>query len=155
MKKSTYLTIAVIILLMLGVLVLFAFTGKNNKTNQAMNQNVMTKEEVKQNEQVNEQVKEETTNIIEKAISNEETQNVEENTTSTETFEESPKTAEEKALELVKKDWGEDNQVEFLIEGIEENGNYIVTIRNVQTTEAKAFYSVNVSNGTFTKKEMN
>ena len=60
-----------------------------------------------------------------------------------------------KAINIVKKDWGEDSNVKIAIDGINDNGSYIVTVRNVNTTEALAFYTVDVSNQTFNKREMN
>lgn len=73
----------------------------------------------------------------------------------TETFDEEPKTEQEKAIQIVKKDYGNDTNIKINVEGMDENGRQIVTVRNSQTTEALAFYFVNVSEGTFTKKEMN
>lgn len=153
MKKSTYIGIVIIILLMLFVLVIFAFTGNTKNTSSNVEKNVINKEEQKENKQVNEQTNEIVNQEVENSIPEEGTQ-PEENVISTETFEESPKTAEEKALELVKKDWGEGANIEFSIDGIDGNGNYIITVRNSQTTEALAFYNVNTNNGTFTKREI-
>ena len=62
---------------------------------------------------------------------------------------------QEKAIDIAKKDFGENSNAQFSVEGIDGNGNYIVTVRNAKTTEALAFYTVNVANQTFTKKEMN
>ncbi len=158
MKKSTYIGIVIIILLMLFVLVIFAFTGDTKNTSSNVEKNVINKEEQKENKQVNEQTNEiESNEIVNQEVENsipEEGTQPEENVISTETFEESPKTAEEKALELVKKDWGEGANIEFSIDGIDGNGNYIITVRNSQTTEALAFYNVNTNNGTFTKREI-
>ena len=70
-------------------------------------------------------------------------------------FEESPKTAEEKAIDIAKKDFGTNSNATFSVEGIDGNGNYIVAVRNSGTTEALAFYNVNVTSQTFTKREMN
>lgn len=151
MKKSTYGIIAIIIILMIAIICVFAFTGNNKKENNTMN-NTMVNEEnnINQNEQINEQVNEAITNEIENEISSE----IVENTTSSETFEESPKTAEEKAIDIAKKDFGTNSNVTFSVEGIDENGNYIVVVRNSKTTEALAFYNINVTSQTFTKKEM-
>ena len=67
---------------------------------------------------------------------------------------EEPKTEKEKAKEIVKKDWGNGSNYEISIDGINQNGSYIVTVRNSNTTEALAYYIVNVKDGTFTKKVM-
>lgn len=157
MKKSTYVIIGIIIILMIFIICLFAFTGNNKKGNNIINSTNVTNEEknIKQNEQINEQVNEVTSNEIENEISSEPVENTIENTTSSETFEESPKTAEEKAIDIAKEDFGTNSNATFSVEGIDGNGNYIVVVRNSKTTEALAFYTVNVTSQTFTKREMN
>lgn len=152
MKKTT-LIIIIVIILMLLVIGVFAFTGNKKNENEQASNGAITNEI--QNEQTN-QVNEIENNEIENKIENEAVENkAVENKTSTETFEESPKTAQEKAITIVKKDWKGNNNTEFSVEGMDANGNYIVTVRNSKTTEALAFYTVNVSNGTFTKEVMN
>ena len=158
MKRSVYIGIVVIIILMIIAICIFAFTGKNKKET-TTNANTVAKNEQEENEIGNEQLNEiitnEMENEIENIITNETSQNTVENITSSEILEESPKTAEEKAIEIAKKDWGETSSAEFLVEGMDDNGNYIVAVRNSQTTEALAFYSVNITKQTFTKREMN
>ena len=150
MKKSTL--IIIVIILMLVAIVIFASTGiRNTENNSVSGKETKTNNEVKNTEVQNEQEQNIIENIIENTTENE---NIVENVESTETFEESPKTAKEKALDIVKKDWGEGANIEFTVDGIEGN-NYIVTVRNSQTTEALAFYTVNTNDGTFTKREMN
>lgn len=62
---------------------------------------------------------------------------------------------EDKAIQIVKQDYKQSQTVEFSVEGTDAEGNTIVVIRDPETTAALAFYFVNVSNNTFTKKEMN
>lgn len=147
MKKSVIVILIVILIIVIGV---FAFSGDNNKQNDTLNNETQIKETV--NEQINEQANEIIANEVVNETTNELVSN--ENTVSSETFEESPKTAEEKAIDIVKKDWGEDTSMNFSVEGMDGNGNYIVTVRNSDTV-ALAFYSVNVTNENFTKREMN
>lgn len=159
MKKSIYIGIAVIIIILMIIAIgIFAFTGKNKKET-TTNANTVLQNEQKQNEviekQVNEVITNEIENMIENIVTNETSQNIVENITSSEILEESPKTAEEKAIEIAKKDWKETSDAEFLVEGMDDNGNYIVVVRNSQTTEALAFYSINITSQTFTKREMN
>ncbi len=151
MKKST---IGIIILLMIIAIAIFVFTGNKQEknTNETNATPVNEEENVLQNEQTNEIISNEIENQIENQMANE---IVVENEVSSEIFEESPKTEKEKALDIVKKDWGEGANIEFSVDGIDGNGSYIVTVRNSQTTEALAFYTVNTNNGTFTKREMN
>ena len=100
------------------------------------------------------QVNEEVINEVINETANEEVSNETENSVSSETFEESPKTSKEKVIDIVKKDWGNDASVTFVVDGMDENGNYRVSVRNSET-EALAYYTVNVTDGTFTKREMN
>ena len=138
MKRKTSIIIIIILVIMLIAIGIFMF-GEMNKGNSSKPTSTNTLNDEK-NEIAN-------NTTIENTIEN--------TTTSTETFEETPKTAEEKAISIVKKDWGEDKNVDIAIDGMDSNGNYIVAVRDSSTTEAKAFYTVNTSSGTFTKREMN
>lgn len=153
MKRKTSIIIIIILVIMLIAIGIFMF-GEINKGSSSKPTSTNT---LKEDDKITNQI---TNTIIENTITNEmenniTSENVIENTIPTETFEETPKTAEEKAISIVKKDWGEDKNVDIAIDGIDSNGNYIVAVRDSSTTEAKAFYIVNTSNGTFTKREMN
>ena len=90
-------------------------------------------------------------NNVNEEVVNEESNNIA-NEVSSETFEEEPKTEQEKAINIVKTDWtgnGNSQNVKFTSDGMDTNG------RDKDTTEALAFYTVNVSDKTFTKREMN
>ena len=74
-------------------------------------------------------------------------------TTSNNTSEETNITnPEEKAISIVKKDWGNDPDVYFSVDGVESNGIYLVGVRDKETTYVKYWYSVNLSTETFTIK---
>lgn len=147
MKKGIW------IIIVIAIIVIGIICGVNlNKTRQVNSQNVQENEENK-----NQELNEEISNIINE-IDDTELNTVEENVvenTTTETFEETPKTEEEKAISIVKKDYGTSENIKISVEGMDENGRHIVVVRNSETTQALAFYFVNVSNSTFTKKEMN
>lgn len=57
--------------------------------------------------------------------------------------------SQEKAINIAKNDWGEDSNVYFSYEGI-DNGKYIVYVRNNTTTRVLRIYTIDVSSGTFT-----
>ena len=60
---------------------------------------------------------------------------------------------EEKAIQIAKKDWGEDDSVYFSYDGIDGGtGNYIIGVRDRENTYIKCWYYVNVKLGTFTVK---
>lgn len=62
-----------------------------------------------------------------------------------------PKTDLEKAIDIVKEDWGEDNSVKFAHDGQNSKGEYIICVREKSTTNALAWYTVNVETGEFRK----
>ena len=149
MKKIMYLGIIIFVIVIICICVLSSSDNNKNVNNTINNETKLNKEENNNNES-NKKVNEEIVNETENEITNET-----ENIVSSETFEESPKTSEEKAIDIVKKDWQENSDAEFSVEGIDGNGNYIVAVRDSKTTEALAFYTVNVTSQTFTKREMN
>lgn len=57
---------------------------------------------------------------------------------------ESVTTREEKAVELVKKEWGSTDGVYFSNESVDSQGRYIVSVRDKKTTVSLAFYLVDV-----------
>jgi len=52
----------------------------------------------------------------------------------------------EKAIEIVKKEWGEDDSVYFEFDKIDSNGNYRIAVRQKSTTNALVWYTVDVEN---------
>ena len=160
MKKTTLVIVAIIIAIIIFMCVFASGENKENANNENINNTVTN------NEIINEMENEVIQNEIENEIANEEEsipvedeeQDVEENkqnTENTETFEEAPATAEQKVINIVKEDFKQTNNIEVTVEGMNENGKYIVVVRDSKTTEALAFYTVDAANKTFTKKEMN
>ena len=65
---------------------------------------------------------------------------------------EKEETDKEKALNLVKKDWGEDDNVYFTFESIDGNGNCVIYVREGETTREISVYTVNIKTGTLMKE---
>ena len=163
MKRPTNITIACVVILAIIAICVFAF--KNNKN--TVSNNVQNEENQNSNNVADNNVRENVTNEIENIVEIENTNNeeqikneiekekVEENipTTTTETFTETPHTAEEKAIGIVQDDWN-DSSAAFSVTGMDANGNYIVQVTD-SNTAVLAFYTVNVGDGSFTKREMN
>jgi len=147
MKKGI-LIIIIIAIIVIGIMCGISMSKKEKQNIQTTNENT------EQNEIVNTEISNQVNEIEENVIQNVIEENLE-NITSTETFDGEAKTEEEKAIAIVKKDYGTNSNVKFSVEGMDENGRQVIVVRNVQTTEALAFYFVNVSESTFTKKEMN
>ncbi len=147
MKKGIAI-IAIIAIIVIGIICGMSMSKKEKQNTQATNNNE------KQNETTNTELINELNEIEENVTQNVIEENLE-NTISSETFAGEGKTEEEKAIEIVKKDYEISTNVKFSVEGMDSEGRQVVVVRDIQTTEALAFYFVNVSNSTFTKKEMN
>lgn len=142
--------IIVIIVMVIGIICGIVFSKNSNKsitTNAKVN-------EIEENVIVNE----ETDNVVNQIEENiiEEDNNIVENTqtitSSSETFVESPKSDGEKAIEIVKKDWGDTSGVTFNNIATQPDGRQVITVNDVSTTKVLVYYYVNVSDGTFTKE---
>ncbi len=155
MKKEFWITILVIGIIILGIICAVLFEQMKKATHSATSNTEMKNEitNIEQNDNSNNEINEEDelqNSIMQNEIVENNIQEEQTNTT-----QEKPKTEEDKAIQIVKQDYNTTSNVEFSIEGTDANGNKIVTIRDPQTTQALAFYFVNITNGTFTKKEIN
>lgn len=152
MNKKILITLITLIII-IGIICGIAFsknTTKNTTTNtQKQEENTITNEETNNNANVNE--------ITENAVNENNTieNNASENTQATilpDEPQETPKTDDEKAIEIVKKDYGARENIKFTVEGTDSNGRIVVVVSNTNTTAAIAFYHVDISTGTFTKE---
>lgn len=148
----------IILIIVIGVILGISFLLKDAKPNGQGGLNIKNNT-LDFNELLGDKVKENNVNeeVVNEEIINEEENNIA-NEVSSETFEEEPKTEQDKAIDIVKTDWtgnGNSQNVKFTSDGMDANGRYIISVRDKDTTEALAFYTVNVSDKTFTKREMN
>jgi len=161
MKKGVIIGIILVAIVLVAIITLLIINHNKkmeasaNPQNEISNEILNEEENVESNEvnEVNEEENLQNTENQNVTSNNQEAQNTVPNA-STETLEEEPKTAEEKAIKIVKKDWGEDSSVKISIDGMDSAGRYVVAVRDKETTKALAFYTVNISDGTFTKREM-
>lgn len=84
-------------------------------------------------------------NVVENNVA--ENNVVEENNTEDNTTEESGPVDETKAIEIVKKEWGNTSGYEFAIDYKNNNGEYIVSVRDTSTTRVVEWYTVNAETG--------
>ena len=56
---------------------------------------------------------------------------------------------EEKAKNIVKENWGEDDSVYYSYDGINSEGKYIICVRDKATTKALYWYYVDIETGAF------
>lgn len=54
----------------------------------------------------------------------------------------------QKAIELVKKEWGNDDSVNFAFDYVNENGEYVIAVKDNTTTAVKNYFRVNLEKGT-------
>lgn len=143
-KKILIITIILIIIvgIICGIVVSKNSKKDINTNTQKQEENIITNEEIE--------------NITNELIENEiEENNIVENTQTTtnpEEPQETQKTDKEKAIEIVKKDYGTSDNIKFNEEGTDSDGRIIVVVRDIDTTAALQFYHVDVINGTFVKE---
>ncbi len=105
----------------------------------------------------NEVVENTTNSNVENTSVTENTQNTEttsntENKNDDEIYNEPLISKEEKAIELVKKDWGSSDGVYFTKVAINSRGNYVISVNDSNTSKTLAFYEVDLNNETVKRK---
>ena len=150
MRKYTILFLIILLVIIIGVAI-----GINGGSKEEKNTNkiVMIESDVENvfadiYDEKNKEQNVQNTAVVNEVVNNEEI-------LPSETFREEPKTEQEKAIDIVKKDWGDTENVSITVDGVNNDGRYIISVRDKNTTEALAFYTVNVSDKTFSKREMN
>lgn len=146
MKKTIILITIIALIIVLGVLV-----GKKisqNEQFEPVNSNKIEQNTNKIMENILEN-KSNTANVVENVVEEKPEEKPEEDKI------EEPKTDLEKAIEIVKNNWGEDNSVFFdetdTTNEQKAKGEYTICVREKSTTNAKAWYTVDVQNGTAKK----
>lgn len=89
-------------------------------------------------------VEEKKENTVESSDTQNQNDKKQENKEVTTSTTESVTSREEKAIELVKKEWGSTDGVYFSNESVDSNGRYIVSVRDKKTTTSLAFYLVDI-----------
>lgn len=147
--KTILLIISVIIVI--AVIAIFGFNilNKNENVNETQNSINATSQNMQNavNETETNVVNELQNNVIENEVENKQVENnvnnVAENVVTnqtTEVLEDDGASNEEKAINIVKKDWGTTEGVYFVTMGIDASGKYIVTVNDSSTTATLAWY---------------
>lgn len=119
------------------------FIVEDNNTNE----NNVTENVAEENNNINNIV---TQNTTDNEV-NEQNVTTQQNTVSTNNNSELESSSdEEKAIDIVKKDWGSEDGVDFKIQTTDSNGNYVVAVYNPDTSAVLAWYTVNPKTGEFT-----
>lgn len=96
--------------------------------------NVVSKNEMQEDNKIDEPKNE--------VVENNETNNKEESNLS----------PEEKAKQLAKDNWGEDSTVYFSFEEVNEEGRYVISVRDKTTTKALEWFYIDIETGTIDMK---
>lgn len=140
------LIILIILIIIIGIICGIAFSKNGNRN---ITTNTQKQEDTITNEEINNITNELEENTI---YENNITENTQTTTTTPEEPQETQKTDKEKAIEIVKKDYGTSDNIKFNAEGTDSKGRQIIIVRDIDTTAALQFYYVDVSNGTFIKE---
>lgn len=147
MNKKTII-ILIMLIIIIGIICGIAFSKNSSKN---VSTNTQKQEE---NTIVNEEINNNTNKIVENVIDeNNIVENTQITTTSPEEEQGKSKTDNEKAIEIVEKDWGTQvDGIKFNVEGVDSKGRIVVVVRNTETTQALQFYYVDITNKTFVKE---
>ena len=132
--------------------------GQKNESNMTLIENAVedgdveneTEEELQENTTQNEvknEVSEEVKNEVSNKVSNTSKNNTKKDTTTTTNFapaQPAVTDAKQEAIELVKKEWGADDTVNYVFEYINENGEYVVSVKDKSTATVKYYFRVNL-----------
>ena len=127
-----------------------------NKSNENVTENKVNKVQNKTENVVTNKVENKIENKIENTgVNNNTVQNIVQNemvenkVNNTTTNPQTPKeNNDQKAINMVKQDWGEDASVTFKIDEKKENGKYVVSVVDKNTTAVLVWYDVDVKNNT-------
>ena len=163
-KTKVIISILVIIIIMVGFFLVYTLLNKNTynaSSNQVITNNIgnSTKNELNNNDDENIIKNEVNTinNMVDNKVDNNNkienntANNIVENKIENENSEIQEKTDEEKAIEIVKKDYGNNANVSFKIEQINPNGTYVIRVMDAETSLVLQWYTVDPKTGKFTK----
>ena len=154
-KKKLLIIILVLILLVVSaVLLTIKLFDLENETVKTTTENVIENSisnNVVQNEVSNNVVNNTVQNNVNNVVQNETNNNPITNTKQEEIKQE-VQTNEEKAVAIVEKIWKNEKNVYCSFEEVDGEGNYIVCVRDKETTRALYWYTVNIETGKATIK---
>lgn len=162
-KNIKTILLIVLVIIVIAVIAIFGsnIVNKNENVNETQNSINETNQNMKieVNETENNVVNETQNNTTENEVENKQVENnIENNNTTTqnvvtnettEVLQNNGASNEEKAINIVKSDWGTTENVYFVTMGIDASGKYIVTVNDSSTTATLAWYLVDVVTGKF------
>lgn len=162
-KNIKTILLIVLVIIVIAIIAIFGsnIVNKNENVNETQNSINETNQNMKieVNETENNVVNETQNNTAENEVENKQVENnIENNNTTTqnvvtnettEVLQNNGASNEEKAINIVKSDWGTTENVYFVTMGIDASGKYIVTVNDSSTTATLAWYLVDVVTGKF------
>lgn len=149
-KKSIIITVLVIIAVALAIFLTAKLSNTENKEDNIVSMEKIDETNLLDGQNIidNKNIIEE--NVVSNTVENNTNNNTENTNSSSDISSEMTDTEDykEKAIRLVKEDWGEDDSVYFDIAEIEENGIYKICVRDKNTTNEVMWYEVDVVNNT-------
>ena len=143
--KKVLVILAIIVVIVAGIFVAKKII-KSDEMKTVSQENVeKNKKENTSNNTINTTINNEISNETQENIL--QNNEIQENDTKQNPTEEA-KTDEEKAIAIAKKKWGEDASVNFVFDHKNENGEFVIAVRNSTTTAAIEWYIVNINTGT-------
>lgn len=150
-KNIKTILLIMLVIIVIAVIAIFGFNilSKNENVNETQNSINATSQNMQSAVNGTEKniVNESQNNVIENEVENKQVENnvnnVAENVVTnqtTEVLENDGASNEEKAINIVKKDWGTTEGVYFVTMGIDASGKYIVTVNDSSTTATLAWY---------------
>lgn len=156
-----WLPIVCIIIVGITFFMLYDIKGKIKKMEKENPSNTASLDNETKDEKMRNEIKEE--NIVENIISENTISNTAENkaentiSNNTSNTSNSAKSKtngagitdkKQAAIELVKEEWGKDSTVDFVFDYVNENGEYVVAVRDKNLATIKCYYRVNLDNET-------
>lgn len=156
-KVNLKVWIPIICIIVIGVTFYMLHDIQNKIEKNGPQNTINAPENQIENEIINEENNSEENIVQENSIENETTNTAENTDISNNMSTTNPASApakpaitdqKQKAIELVKKEWGKDDTVDYVFDYINENGEYVVAVKDRATATVKYYFRVNLESGT-------
>lgn len=154
MKKNHVIIMFALVIFSVGLAIYLSSAILHKTNNQTSNQTSNKTDEnviennIRMENAITNVITESTENLIENSITSNETSIIKneviDDVNGTTNY--SSETSKQKAIDLVKKDWGKDDSVYFYLDEEMGNGKYVVSVRNKTTTSVVVWYNVDLKN---------
>ena len=165
-KSKFSIWIPIICIIVVGIIFYMLNDNKikdgqeQNTVNQEESNNIISNNEIIEENIVNEDIENTLTvenevenvvnNTVTNIVENEVKNTIKNTTTSTNTGKYQPGVTDkkQKAIELVKENWGSDSSVNFAFEYINENGEYVISVKDKSSATVRNYFRVDLQTET-------